>query len=41
MANEEVLSLRATIVSDEALAQIRAIGREIGLMPTKAKPARR
>jgi hypothetical protein len=38
MANEEVLRLRTTIVSDEALAQIRAIGREIGLMPAKAKP---
>ena len=39
MANEEVLRLRTTVVSDEALAQIRAIGREIGLVPAKAKPA--
>lgn len=39
MANEEVLRLRTTVVSDEALANIRAIGREIGLMPAKTKPA--
>ena len=38
MANEEVLRLRTTVVSDEALAQIRALGREIGLMPARAKP---
>ena len=38
MANEDVLRLRATVVSDEALAQIRAIGREIGLMPRRRSP---
>jgi hypothetical protein len=36
MANEDVLRLRATFVSDQALANIRNMGREIGLMQTKA-----
>jgi hypothetical protein len=35
MANEEVLRLRATVVSEEALANIRAIGREIGIVQQK------
>jgi hypothetical protein len=38
MANEDVLRLRATVVSEEALANIRAIGREIGLVPQRARP---
>ncbi|MET3969094.1 hypothetical protein [Bradyrhizobium sp. S3.9.1] len=38
MANEDVLRLRATVVSEEALANIRLIGREIGLLPQKARP---
>src|SRR5262245_46494712 len=33
---EEVLRLRTTVVSDEALANIRAIGREIGMIPRHA-----
>jgi hypothetical protein len=33
---DDVLRLRATVVSEEALANIRAIGREIGMVPTKA-----
>ena len=35
---DDVLRMRATLVSDETLANLRAIGREIGLMPQKAKP---
>jgi hypothetical protein len=35
---DDVLRMRATLVSDETLAKIREIGREIGLMPQKAKP---
>lgn len=35
---DDVLRMRATIVNEEALANIRAIGREIGLLPAKAKP---
>jgi hypothetical protein len=34
---DDVLRMRATLVSDETLANLRAIGREIGLMPQKAK----
>ena len=33
---DDILRMRATVVSDEALANIRAIGREIGLMPRNA-----
>lgn len=36
MPPDDVLRLRATVVSEEALANIRAIGREIGLVPSKA-----
>ncbi len=32
MANEEVLRLRATVVSDQALADIRKFGRELGIV---------
>jgi hypothetical protein len=35
---DDVLRMRATLVSEETLANLRAIGREIGLMPQKAKP---
>jgi hypothetical protein len=35
---DDVLRMRTTLVSDETLANLRAIGREIGLMPQKAKP---
>jgi GH24 family phage-related lysozyme (muramidase) len=35
---DDVLRMRTTLVSDETLANLRAIGREIGLMPAKAKP---
>ncbi|MCA1452834.1 hypothetical protein I6F35_06315 [Bradyrhizobium sp. BRP22] len=35
---DDVLRMRATIVSDQALAQIRTIGRELGLVPQKAAP---
>lgn len=38
MANEEVLRLRATVVTDEGLAKLRQLGREIGLLPEKARP---
>jgi hypothetical protein len=38
MANEDVLRLKATFVSEEALANIRNMGRETGLMQQKAKP---
>jgi hypothetical protein len=34
---DDVLRMRATLVSDETLAGLRAIGREIGLMPQKVK----
>ena len=33
---DDVLRMRATIVSEEALANIRAIGREIGMLPRNA-----
>jgi uncharacterized protein (TIGR02594 family) len=33
---DDVLRLKATVVSEEALANIRAIGREIGLVPARA-----
>jgi hypothetical protein len=33
---DDVLRLRATVVSEEALANIRAIGREIGAVPVRA-----
>jgi hypothetical protein len=33
---DDILRLRATVVSDEALANIRAIGREIGIIPQRA-----
>jgi len=33
---DDVLRLRATVVSEEALANIRAIGREIGAVPARA-----
>jgi hypothetical protein len=36
MANEEVLRLRATIVSDQALADIRKFGAELGIVQQKA-----
>ncbi|UPT99210.1 hypothetical protein J4G48_0014660 [Bradyrhizobium barranii subsp. apii] len=36
---DDVLRLRATVVSDQALAEIRKIGREIGLMPQRGQPA--
>lgn len=39
MANDEVLRLRATVISEEGLAQIRMLGREIGLLPARARPA--
>jgi len=35
---DDVLRMRATVSSEEALANIRAIGREFGLLPQKAKP---
>jgi len=35
---DEVLRMRATVSSEEALANIRAIGKEFGLLPQKAKP---
>jgi hypothetical protein len=35
---DDVLRMRATVVSEEALANIRALGREIGILPTKAAP---
>jgi hypothetical protein len=38
MANDEVLRLRTTVVTDEGLAKIRAFGRELGLLPQKARP---
>jgi hypothetical protein len=37
MANEDVLRLRATIVNEEFLANIRTMGRELGLMPQKGR----
>ena len=37
MANEEVLRLRTTVSTEEGMAQIRALGREIGLLPEKSK----
>lgn len=35
---DDVLRMRATLVSEQALAQIRALGREIGIVPTRAAP---
>ena len=35
MAVEEVVRLKATVVTDQALANIRALGREIGIMPSR------
>jgi len=35
---DEVLRMRATVSSEEALASIRAIGKEFGLLPRQAKP---
>ena len=35
---DEILRMRATVQSDEALAQIRQLGRAFGLLPTQAKP---
>ena len=37
MANEEILRLRTTVSTEEGMAQIRALGREIGLLPEKSK----
>jgi hypothetical protein len=36
---DDVLRLRATVVNEEALAELRELGREIGLISTKGKPA--
>jgi hypothetical protein len=36
MANEEVLRLRTTIVTEQSLAQLRALGREIGMVQQRS-----
>jgi hypothetical protein len=38
MANEEVLRLRTTVVTDEGLTKIRQFARELGVLPDKVKP---
>jgi hypothetical protein len=36
MAVEEVVRLKATVLTDQALADLRALGREIGMLPQRA-----